>query len=97
MKNVIKDIEQNCEDKSIKGIIDFLVLRQDLYYPSNYHREIWFFYKELRDDNTSHKEARALTMSHFRLNSSYFKRVIKKYKDNPFGNYVPKRSKKINP
>lgn len=94
MKNVIKDIEQNCEDKSIEGIVSFLVLKQDLYYPSNYHREIWFFYKELRDAGTTHKESRALTMSHFRLNSSYFKRVVKKYKSNPFGAYTPERPKK---
>ena len=94
MKNVVKDIKQNCDDKTIEGIVSFLVSKHDLNYLSNHHREIWFFYKELRDSGETHKDSRALTMSHFRLNSSYFKKVVKKYKNNPFGAYIPQTTKK---
>ncbi len=84
MINLIKDIKENCQDHSIEGIVDFLLNRGDLSIFSNYHREIYFFYKELRKSGSNHKEARSITMEGFKLSPSTFKRVIKKYKSPEF-------------
>ena len=90
MKNLVKDIEQNCHDKSVQGIVDFLVERGDIGYISNYHREIWFFYKGLRDASSDHKEARSITIDHFDLTPSTFKRIIRRFRPEGVVKYVPK-------
>lgn len=79
MINVIKDIKQNCQDQSIEGIVNFLVNRGDFSYTSNFHREVWFFYSELRKDY-DHKTARKVTIESFKLSPSNFKQIIRKFK-----------------
>jgi len=97
MKNLVKDIEQNCEDKSVQGIVDFLVERGDISYISNYHREIWFFYKELRDLDINHRKARKTTMDMFQIGAELFKRVIRKYRPSHQLCYSPIGANKIEP
>ncbi len=80
MKNVIKDIEQNCKDLSISGIVNFLNSSRDFYYLSEYDREIYFFYQDLIKDNRSHRQARKITIEMFSLSDTKFKTAIRKYK-----------------
>lgn len=47
MKNIIKDVEQNCKECcDPEKTIAFLHERGDFSYTSEYYREVWFFYKE---------------------------------------------------
>lgn len=79
MKNIIKDIEENCTNKSIEGIVQFLLDRGDLSYISEHYREIWHFYNEALKTH-SKKDARKLCKEVMRINESKFKRVQKRYK-----------------
>ena len=80
MKNLVKDILNNCEDKSIKGIISFLVDSGDLSYVSDYHREIYFFYLEARKAQIPRIEAKKTTIELFNISTSTLKRILRKYK-----------------
>ncbi len=80
MINLIKDIKENCEDKSIEAIVKFMFDSGDLSYLSNYHREVWFFYRELRKNKHTHREARRVTMDQFQVKKDNFKKIIRKYK-----------------
>ena len=80
MKNIIKDIERNCEDQSIEGIVLFLTKRGDFHRTSEQHREIYFFYKSARKMPMTHRLARQTTIELFGIKPHTFKRIINKYK-----------------
>ena len=81
MINVIHDIESNCKDHSIKGIVEFLSNRGDLKFTAEYHREIFLFYKEARKMPLTHREAKQTTIELFSISSGSFKLIIRKYKE----------------
>jgi len=80
MKNLIKDIRQNCEDLTLEGIVSFMNKRGDLSYTSDYHREIYFFYIEARKLPLKHREAKQTVMELFKIGSTTFKTIMRKYK-----------------
>ena len=80
MKNVVKDIETNCPDCSPEEIVSFLVDNGDLSTTSNYHREIYFFYKECRKERFTHREARRTTIELFNIGPTKFKKIIRRVK-----------------
>jgi len=79
MLNLIKDIKLNCPDQSIEGIVKFLMNRGDLTYTSDSHREIYFFYQEARKLPLTHREAKQTTMQLFKISSTSFKQIMRKY------------------
>jgi hypothetical protein len=81
MKNLIKDIEQNCEDKSIKGIVSFLVERGDINPAGEFPREVYFFYKEALNIVYRKKSARDMTIEMFDINWKKFNRIRNKFED----------------
>ena len=78
MRNIIRDIEENCPDCScsVEKTVKFLHNRGDFTYTSNLYREIWFFYTEALETRTK-KEARDLTLEMFRISFETFRRVRK--------------------
>lgn len=48
MKNIVKDIEENCPECQCdpEATVNFLKKRGDFHFKSDHYREIWFFYKE---------------------------------------------------
>ncbi len=46
MKNIKRDIKENCRECTNDEIIDFLHHRGDFSSMSEYYREIWFFFIE---------------------------------------------------
>lgn len=83
VKNIIKDIEQNCKeccepDKTIKFLFD----RGDISYTSEYYREIWFFYKEsltlFKKSKKQKKEARDHTCEMMGISEPLFWKISKK-------------------
>ena len=81
MNNIVLDIEKNCEDKSVEGIIQFLNLRGDLKFTADYHREIFLFYNEARKMPLTHREAKQTTLQLFSISSENFKLIMRKYKE----------------
>lgn len=79
MENIIRDIEDNCNDKSIKGIIKFMHASGDIPVTSEYYREVWHFYIEACDMLKSKMQARRLTKEFMKINESKFKRIKTRY------------------
>ena len=81
MKNLVRDIEENCPEcecdteKTIRYLFD----HGDLSATSEYYREIWFFYTEslkMFEGMTKKKmKARTLTMEHFKISYETFRNV----------------------
>lgn len=80
MNNIIKDIKENCEDKTVEGIVKYLTRSGDIAYTSEYHREIVYFYLEARKMPQTHREAKQTTIQLFNISSPTFKRIMRKYK-----------------
>jgi hypothetical protein len=81
MNNIVKDIENNCEDKSVEGIVEFLNQRGDIKFTADYHREIFLFYNEARKMPLTHREAKQTTIQLFGISSENFKVIMRKYKE----------------
>lgn len=81
LKNIVKDIEQNCPDCecSPERTVEFLKDRGDFSYISEYHREIWFFYLEALKTRTK-REAREVTIELFKISEGLFRKVRRKYR-----------------
>lgn len=81
MKNIIRDIEENCEDKSVEGIVRYLHRSGDIPVTSEEYREVWFFYKDaVRMFEGNRRKARAVTKYFMKIDESKFKRIQAKYK-----------------
>ena len=83
MKNIIKDIEQNCKDKSVEGIIRFLHRSGDIPMTSEHYREVWHFYVEALKFLKNKRKAKKLTMFFMKVNDSKFKRIKARYETRP--------------
>ena len=79
MDNLIKHIEEKCEDKSIKGVVKFLFLNGDLSYKSEMDREIYFFYVDAMKMLGNKKEARDTTIELFDITWRQFNYIRKMY------------------
>ena len=81
MKNILKDIKNNCNQCDIDQVIEFLKERGDFSYTSETHREIYFFYLEtLKEWDCSKEYARLVTCEMFDICESNFYKIIKKYR-----------------
>ena len=79
MKNIIKDIEQNCPECqcSVEETIKYLTNHGDLSYTSDHYREVWFFYIEALKMLKNKAQARRHTIEMFKISPEKFK-VIKR-------------------
>lgn len=87
MENILKDIKQNCREcETTRQIVKFLHSRGDFSYHSEYHREIWFFYKEaltkiFKNSKYPKREAREHTINMMKISPQTFRRIREKYQD----------------
>jgi len=79
LDNLIKHINQNCEDKSVEGIVKFLFKSGDLNFKSEQDREIWFFYLEALDMLKVPKPARDTTLELFGITWRQFNYIRKMF------------------
>ena len=81
MKNIIKDIKENCPEChcDTEKTIEFLEAHGDLSYTAEHYREVWYFYLALLKEVTK-KEARETTIELFHISFEKFKYIQKWYK-----------------
>ena len=80
MKNVIKDINKNCKDLSVEGIVRFLENRGDLRFTANSHREVYYFFLEALDCGFTLMESKKITVELFDINPNTFKNIRSRFK-----------------
>ncbi len=78
MKNIIKDINENCPQCycNTEETIKFLKEHGDLSYTSDHYREIWYFYLELLKEVTK-KQARETTIQLFNISFEKVRHIRK--------------------
>ena len=81
MKNLIKDIEENCQDQSIEGIVKFLTLNGDIPYTSDHYREVWFFYLESLKMLKNKRKANDLTRTVMKVADRKLRRIKKHFEN----------------
>lgn len=79
MINLVNDIENNCKDKSVEGIIEFLNKRGDLSGKAEIHREIYLMYTTARKERFTHRESKRLVMELFKISTSTFQKIRRTY------------------
>jgi hypothetical protein len=84
MKNILKDIELNCQYcKSFADVVEFLHNRGDFSYTSEFYREVWFFYLEsisLFDGRKKRSLAKAHTCKMMGISEGTFNRIRRAYR-----------------
>lgn len=85
MRNIVRDIEQNCPECecSVEETIKYLYVRGDIVQTSEYYREVWFFYQEaldIFDPPFKKKKARELTLEHFGIHYETFRNIRRRVK-----------------
>lgn len=87
MKNLVKDIEENCDDCecNTEATIKFLMNSGDLSFTSDHYREVWYFYKELAISLKNKKQARETTLELFKISHEKFRHIRKWWNSNHKG------------
>lgn len=81
MKNLVRDIEENCPEChcDTENTVKYLYDHGDISATSEYYREIWFFYEEalglFKGEVKKKMKARELTLEHFKISYGTFKNV----------------------
>jgi len=79
MRNIIKDIEQNCPECncSVERTVEYLVSNGDISYTSEHYREVWFFYQECLNTFKNKRKARLTTLEVMDIKPDKFKYIQK--------------------
>ncbi len=79
MKNIVKDIEENCPECecNTEATIEFLNHNGDLSFTSDHYRDVWFFYLNSLKSGLSKKISRTTTIELFCISHEKFKHIQK--------------------